>query len=79
MKLCHPPSYEDRAGLPARVGGDEEMILPYTSSTQGNSEGAVTEAAGGARPDEPRGEPAMSFVVPAGAKGAFGEFPEGAV
>ena len=33
-------AYEDRAGSPGRVGGDERMILPYTSGTQENPEGA---------------------------------------
>jgi hypothetical protein len=40
MKLQRPPSYEDRVGSPVRVGGEKGMILPYTSGTEENPEGA---------------------------------------
>ena len=46
-----------------RVGGDEGMILQYTSGTEENPEGAVAEAAAVARPDELRGELVVASVV----------------
>ena len=62
-----------------RVGGGDGIILPYTSGTEENPEGAVAEAAAVAKPDELRGELVVAFVVLTDAKGAFGEFPEGAL
>jgi acyl-CoA synthetase (AMP-forming)/AMP-acid ligase II len=59
------------------------MILPYTSETEETDSrgrgGAVAEAAAVAKPDELRGGLVVAFVVLADAKGAFGEFLEGAL